>query len=349
MGGWVCTRTRAQTVWVWARVCPPAGNPGVGSPGPPSGETATTAAQTSTIDCTESGQLCTGAGAASTCCGERGSERCWLQKQHGGSRTAWGCKSLERVGTAPTTTLWEKIQRETLPETVGGSDRQWLALTKRLCNSGGEELVENRSAWDRCCSLGTTQKFFLKGSWGEPRHLAEIWGSHAHTCRSNNSANREFRGIESRWRDYGSHKVLLASRAPFTVENLGLILLQESSRMGSGRQGLNIWDLLELARSPNRQESPTPTCRITGSADQWGHAQENPAGYISTGKRQKSSEMAPNYTIQATMFLGPWSTKLSRAKRVRTGTTRGIQCPTQPWCLDRVAACTMQEAAAPFT
>lgn len=65
---------------------------------------------------------------------------------------------------ASTTTLWERSrvkfylkQLEVLTG-VASPDQE------RLCGFGGGELVETRSIWDWCYSLGTTQKLFLKES-----------------------------------------------------------------------------------------------------------------------------------------------------------------------------------------
>ena len=48
-------------------------------------------------------------------------------------------------------------------------------------------------------------------------------------------------------------------------------------------------------------------------------------------------------------FLGPCSTENSRAKRLETGTERGVQGPIKPWLLYRAAISIKQARAAHFS
>ena len=67
----------------------PAGHSEVGSLGSPSGATAAIIAQTGNSGCKDSWQVSIRSGAASSRGRERQLGRCWLQKQHGGSRPAF--------------------------------------------------------------------------------------------------------------------------------------------------------------------------------------------------------------------------------------------------------------------
>ena len=109
-------------------------------------------------------------------------------------------------------------------------------------------------------------------------------------------------------------------------------------------QELNTWDLLQPGRSPHRMVSATPTCRITGSTDQWGQAQEFPAEHIFTGERQKSSERAllPNtmsYTLPQALIY--WK-QLSR--EIRDRGNKGClgfcpaSAPRQSYCLHQAGS-----------
>ena len=64
-------------------------------------------------------------------------------------------------------------------------------------------------------------------------------------------------------------------------------------------------ECLQSARSFHRQVNPIPTCRITGSTELRGLAQEFPAAYISSGKRRKNADRVLHQTLGATQLLAP--------------------------------------------
>ena len=75
-------------------------------------------------------------------------------------------------------------------------------------------------------------------------------------------------------------------------------------------------------------------CKITGSADQGGQAEEP------TGERRKSSERALSELLQDTMGYTvpqPGSTVTRRTERLETGAARVVQGPTYPLLLYRAA------------
>ena len=164
-------------------------------------------------------------------------------------------------------------------------------MTERDFVIWGEEENENKPPRAWCCSVGATQKLLKEELRRHSRLSRDLLLACACSC------------VQWLWqqrtqRDRVMLKGLWDTTSAAGVQGSvhGGVQAQEPCERATGwgldSQELSAGDLLQPRRSPHRQASPTPTCGITGSADQRGQAQEPPARCSSPGEESKSSERA---------------------------------------------------------